>query len=184
MAKREVYPPYEHSYASVGCWTTLVWIAVAGWVVAAAWPWLTWLAILLTVPAGVLAWDQLREWRARAETQRLRARGMKGVLIYSKSPNWQGYIEEKWLPHITPGVEVLDWSARREWREDDVRVRIFRWLIQSEEDYNPAAVVFRSGRAPLVFRFYPAFKNAKHGNVDGLNELEREFFEALGEESD
>lgn len=183
MPKREVYPPYEHQYEPAGCWITLLTISVAGWIVAANWPWLTWLSILLTAPLGLFTWDQLRDWRARRDTHRLLARGIKGLVIYSQSPIWHTYIEEKWLPHIGPRVEVLDWSARRQWRDNDFRVRIFRRFVQSSGDYNPAAVVFRRKRSPLVFRFYSAFQNAKHGNVDGLSELETAFFEALNEDN-
>lgn len=106
---------------------------------------------------------------------------IKGLLVYSKSPNWQAYIEGEWLPRTAGTVEVLDWSDRARWRKNDHRVRLFETFIASDEDYNPAAVIFRSSGAPLVFRFYPAFKNAKHGNVEGLKELEARFFAALAE---
>ncbi len=106
---------------------------------------------------------------------------MKGLLVYSRSPNWQPYIEEHWLPRFGGAVELLNWSDRRRWSKNDHRVRIFETFIASDEDYNPAAVVFRSTGAPSVFRFYPAFKNAKHGNVEGLQDLEAQFFAVLEE---
>ncbi len=46
----------------------------------------------------------------------------------------------------------------------------------------PPFAWFRRKRPPLVFQFYPAFKNAKHGNIDGLSKLENELFEALDED--
>jgi hypothetical protein len=180
MPKRDVYPPYEHHYAGSRAWLTVVSIAAAGWLLLVAWPWLFVLSILLTVPLAALAADQLQESHARRDAYRLRARGVQGLLVYSRSPNWQAYIEEHWLPRIAGRMEVLDLSERRNWRRTDARVRIFNRFIQGDEDYNPAAVVFRTG-APLVFRFYPAFQNAKHGNDEGLKMLEEELFRALEE---
>lgn len=84
-------------------------------------------------------------------------------------------------PRIAGAVEVLDWSDRARWRKNDHRVGVFETFIRSDEEYNPAAVVFRSTGAPLVFRFYSAFKNAKHGNVEGLKDLEVRFFASLEE---
>ena len=41
-------------------------------------------------------------------------------------------------------------------------------------------IVFRGLRAPLVFRFYEAFHEAKIGRGRYLDELEAGMFEALG----
>ena len=182
MSQRPVYPPYEHSYPVIGCWPPLLAIAVAGGLFAFSRPAWTPLAVLLSIPLVLLARDHLGDWRAVRRTRVLRERGVKGLLVYSRSPNWQPYIEEKWFPVIRDSVEILDWSDRREWQKDDVRVQIFRGLVESDENSNPAAVVFRRRGKPLVFRFYPAFRNAKHGNTDGLRMLEEAFLDALQQE--
>lgn len=181
MPRREVYPPYEHRNASRGCWAAVCALAGIGWSLPVLTPSLTPVAILASVPAGLTVWQELRVWRLTRRALRKRGSGIKGLLVYSRSPNWQPYIEQQWLPRIGGMLELLDWSDRARWRQSDPRVRLFETFIASDEDYNPAAVISRAGRPPLVFRFYPAFKNAKHGNREGLEELEMKFFAALEE---
>jgi hypothetical protein len=50
--------------------------------------------------------------------------------------------------------------------------------MKSDRKFCPCAIVLVDGR-PLVFRFYNAFKNAKHGNREGLQKLETAFFSAI-----
>ena len=179
MPRRQVYPPYEHRNASPGCWTALFALAGVGWAVAIVKPLLVWLAALFSAPAAVTIWHELQVWQVTRRARQRCREGIKGLLVYSKSPNWQPYIEEHWLPRVGGVLEVLDWSDRARWRENDHRVRLFNTFIASCEDYNPSAVVVRESGAVLVFRFYPAFKNAKHGNTEGLKDLESRFFAAL-----
>jgi hypothetical protein len=181
MPRREVYPPYEHQNPSSGCWISVMAIAGIGSTAAAVRPSFAWLAVLLSAPVALTIWHQVRVWQTTRRALAARRRGIRGLLVYSRSPNWQPYIEEHWLPRIAGAVEVVDWSDRARWRKNDHRVRVFETFIRSDEAYNPSAVVFRSTGAPLVFRFYPAFKNAKHGNVEGLKDLEAQFFAALEE---
>ena len=47
-------------------------------------------------------------------------------------------------------------------------------------NFNPAVLVLRGLKRPLVYRFYYAFQHAKHGRTDYLERLERDLFEHLG----
>lgn len=181
MPRREVNPPYEHENASPGCWIAVLLLAGTGCAVAVARPSFVWLAALLSAPAALTMWSESQVWWATRRSVSWRHRGIKALLVYSRSPNWQPYIEEHWLPRIGGAVEVLDWSDRARWHKSDPRVRMFSTFIANDYDYNPAAVVFRSTGAPLVFRFYPAFRNAKYGNIQDLKDLEAQFFAALEE---
>lgn len=181
MPRREVYPPYEHQNTRSGCWAAVAALAGAGWCVAILKPSLVWLALFLNAPAGFTIWNALREWEVTRRARKRRAMGIKGLLVYSRSPNWQPYIEDQWIPRVAGRLDLLDWSDRKRWREHDYRVRLYNTFLASDEDYNPAAVIFSESGVALVFRFYPAFKNAKHGNTDGLKNLEARFFAALEE---
>jgi hypothetical protein len=94
---------------------------------------------------------------------------------------WQDHIAREWLPRLDPVSVRLNWSERNQW-PDTLEVRLFRRFCLAEHNFNPAVLVVRGLRAPLVFRFYYAFHEAKHGNPQYLKELETELFRVLGTE--
>lgn len=98
-----------------------------------------------------------------------------GLLVYSDSPLWQSRIESEWLPRLGNRVAVLNWSERGTWLDDDPLVRLYRGIRERP----PLFIALRKDRRPLVFAFAPAFRNAKHGNVEGLERLERQMFGML-----
>jgi hypothetical protein len=56
---------------------------------------------------------------------------------------------------------------------------VFR-LFGGSREFNPLAVVVRPLRWVRVFRFWRAFRDAKHGNRSALSLLETQFFRCLG----
>ena len=102
----------------------------------------------------------------------------RGVLVYSDSPHWREYIETGWLPHCAGKVTVLNWSRRKQWKTSPA-VLVFQHFCGTQ-DFNPSVVLFRGPRRPLVFRFYYAFRDARHGKRGPLEGLERRLFEELG----
>lgn len=179
MPPREVCPPFEVGFDSAGCFAAAFALALPAWLAALRWPWVAAVAVLLTVPIGMVVWWHLQVWWALRKLRAMHRRGMRGLLVYSRSPLWQSRIESEWLPRIAGRMEVLNWSDRRQWPRRDVRVQLFRIAIADGEDFNPAAIVTRDDGRPLVFRFYAAFHNAKHGNAEGLQELESQLFAVL-----
>lgn len=177
MGRREVYAP-QAGGGDPGCVFAMIALAVIGVFATAVTSWV-W-PLLLAVPGVMMARAAVREHRSiRAGARYLRAANRRGLLIYSDSPLWKDYIHAQWLPRLGGSLDVLNWSERRRWDSRDPRVRLFR-ACAGEEDFNPTVMLLRDRGAPLVFRFYPAFKNAKHGNREGLDMLERELFSALG----
>jgi hypothetical protein len=84
-------------------------------------------AVVLTA-AGVYLGYVWRRWRA---VRRFRAvwqsQGRDLLLVYSSSPNWKRYVEEKWIPRWGNRAVVLNWSERRIWqRERRPEVALFR----------------------------------------------------------
>jgi hypothetical protein len=106
-------------------------------------------------------------------------RGIRCIVIYSDSPNWQSYISSNWLSRLGPVAAILNWSDRARW-PGSIEVRLFRYFVGERENFNPAVLVFRGVRRPLVFRFFQAFREVKAGRPQYLSELEERMFRALG----
>lgn len=130
--------------------------------------------LLLATPFALHALDRTLLIRA------LRRHEFAGVVVTSNSPVWGQYIEETWLPRIDGKTAWLNWSERRNWDKSDPWVQAYNRFGASDREYCPSAILVVNGR-PLVFRFYNAFKNAKHGNCEGLRKLESALFEVLEE---
>ena len=105
--------------------------------------------------------------------------GKRVLFVYSNSPLWQSYIEETILPRLPRGSVVLNWSERRRWRWWSLSAAVFHFFGGSRE-FNPLAVVIRPLRWGRAFRFWRAFRDAKHGNRDALQLVETQFFAYLG----
>jgi hypothetical protein len=105
-------------------------------------------------------------------------RGIRGVLVYSNSPNWQEYIEEEWLPVIGKHTKILNWSNHKKWRKS-LSVLLFKYYCGTYNNFNPSVILLRGARTPLVFRFFFAFRDAKHGNQEALNNLEERLFKEI-----
>lgn len=106
-------------------------------------------------------------------------RGITTLLVYSRSPNWEDYIEQKILPRLPATTVVLNWSDRWQWPPVNLAVLVFRHFGGST-DFNPIVIVTRPFRMPRVFRFHRPFLDHKHGNSQTLYDLESELYCALG----
>ena len=105
--------------------------------------------------------------------------GKRVLFVYSNSPVWQSYIEDRILPRLPHGSVVLNWSERRRWRWWSLSAAVFHFFGGSRE-FNPLAIAVRPLRWVRVFRFWRAFRDAKHGDQTALHLLETQFFEYLG----
>ena len=124
----------------------------------------------------------LHRWFERT----LGASGKRILVVYSRSPNWQSYIESNWLPILEPHVVVLNWSDRGDWgRWPPLQVRLFRRYAGVRE-FNPMAILFPKRGKVWVIRFLVAFRKFKHGKEAALRHGESELFafrESLGSDS-
>ena len=103
-------------------------------------------------------------------------RGRRILLVYSRSPVWQAYIETNWLPLLRDHAMVLNWSDRAAWRHTQpFAARVFRhWA--PDVNFNPMAILL--GRFPRTrhIGFYYAFRDWKHGNEGALRAAESQLF--------
>jgi hypothetical protein len=137
------------------------------------------LALILLVPGLLLGipgshlygrWLKLR-WERTWGRQ-----GKRILLVYSRSPNWQTYIETAWLPRVAPHAVIVDWSDRSTWpRRVPLEIRAFRYW-GGRRDFNPMAMLFPKQGKVRTLRFRKAFRDFKHGKDSALRTAERELF--------
>lgn len=164
------------------------------------------LLVFSPIIAAFLAWEEVRSRGLYRQFRRRHGPTVRGLLIYSNSPNWQAYIEQEWIPRLEGRLVVLNWSERARWREDfPLESRIFRQL--GDREFNPAAIIFRPptpGRrfrrwlraireldalkmlAPYesssdIVRFFQPFRDYKHGRDHTLRAAERTLWTLLGD---
>jgi len=106
-------------------------------------------------------------------------RGVRCLLVHSNSPAWDTRVRTVWLPSFGHLAVTLNWSERASWRQT-LSVRVFNRFCRRTHNFNPAVVVFRGLRQPLVFRFFYAFHEAQAGRTRYLEGLEADLFPVLG----
>lgn len=104
--------------------------------------------------------------------------GKRVLLVYSNSPVWQAYVEDTLVPRLPRNSVILNWSERRRWRWWWLSTAVFRFVGGSRE-FNPLAVVIRPFRRVRTFRFWRAFRDARHGDHAALRTIEAEFLRFL-----
>lgn len=133
--------------------------------------------------AGEYVVGKLRLARLRRRFRK-RWQGKAGLLVYSNSPHWQAYIEERWLPRLEERLVVLNWSARQEWpRRHPLEAELVRRYL-GQTEYNPAAVLIPVKGKVRVIRFWQAFRDYRHGRDRALRAAEAELFAAVGASRD
>ncbi len=179
MARKQTPPPDAHGLPR-GClvvsatWGSfIVWLAIVHRL---------WLLAILAVPSILICLWWLHGFILLMKARfRWQLRGIRGVLVYSNSPVWSEYIEANWVARLENLFVMLNWSERKEWRSS-LEVSMFEYFCGREENFNPAVILLRGLRQPLVFRFHYAFRDAKHGNLRALEKLEGRLFTELGME--
>src|SRR5918996_5940543 len=107
-------------------------------------------------------------------------RGRDILFVYSDSPVWHDYVEQRFLPWLGNRAVVLNWSDRSRWRFPPTLARVAFHHFGGQREFNPLAEVFRPLLRPRIFRFWQPFRDFKHGRPETLHKLEREFFHLIG----
>jgi len=81
------------------------------------------------------------------------------------------------MPRLGNRALILNWSERSTWR-NRLEVNIFRRFGIDDDNFNfnPLVIYFRGLRYPLIYRYFFAFRDAKHGDHDALQRLEDHMF--------
>jgi hypothetical protein len=178
----EAMPPRIRAGWSPGCTGALLGCLVLG--LSVYWTTGSWWWLMLAVPAllvlVVAVADQVLDVVVLAGArQRLAARGIRCLVVYSNSPTWEEHIRHTWLPRLGQCAVTLNWSDRSSWPAS-LETGLFKRFVRSRRNFNPAVLVLRGLRQPHVYRFYYAFQHAKHGRGQYLQALETELFDELG----
>jgi hypothetical protein len=146
------------------------------------------LAVLLPVLVLALPFLAIGAWLDRRKQRRLQrefharwgSSGKRLLLVYSNSPHWQAYIEERWLSRIGRVAVVLNWSERAQWPErHPFEAQVFR-MWAGDQEFNPLAIVIPERGPVQVIRFWQAFRDYKHGKDQALRVAEAELAAAIG----
>jgi hypothetical protein len=105
-------------------------------------------------------------------------RGKDILFVYSDSPIWREYMMTQILPLLERRAVVLNWSERSKWPLWSLEVSVFH-RFGGGRDFNPLVVLFRPLRRARTFRFWPAFKDWKHGYREPVERLRQELRSAL-----
>jgi hypothetical protein len=105
-------------------------------------------------------------------------RGRDVLFVYSDSPIWRGYIDDRIIPLLGERAVVLNWSQRKQWRPSLARLAFGHF--GGSREFNPLAVVFRPFRRTRTFRFWQPFRDFKHGHPEALLAMERDLFGLIG----
>ena len=105
-------------------------------------------------------------------------RGHDILLVYSDSPLWHSYIEERFLPYLGRRAVILNWSERNRWGISLGRIAF--GFFGGRREFNPLAVVFRPFHRTQTFRFWKAFRGMKQGRPEVLKTVEHQFFDCIG----
>lgn len=135
--------------------------------------------ILYGLFLGLLTW---KKWRFN---------GKQVIFVYSDSPTWKEYLEEKLLPKIKGKAIILNWSEHSQWNQDALEVQVFNhWASMNSgsthskrkpswREFCPMAIVLNPWWKPPIIRFWQAFKEYKHGKDQELKERESELLSHL-----
>jgi len=105
-------------------------------------------------------------------------KGKDILFVYSDSPIWHAYMTTEILPLVERRAVVLNWSERSKWPQWSLGVKVFR-RFGGTRDFNPLVVLFRPLQRARTFRFWPVFKDWKHGYREPVEKLRRELLSAL-----
>ena len=92
-------------------------------------------------------WANLRDAHL-VRTFRKERPGRFGLLVYSNSPHWQRFIEERWIPRLEDRAVVVNWSERSTWAtKHPLEQKVFRRFAGAFE-FNPIAIVLARMETP------------------------------------
>jgi hypothetical protein len=142
--------------------------------------WFLWPLLIVLLPLAIVV---VIIWSVAAFTLLLVVwttwcpRGRYALVVYSNSPIWQRYFEERVLPAIGHRGVVLNWSDRKKWKFS-LPVALFR-IFAGTREFNPLVVVFQPWTWPRRFQFFRAFRAFKQGRPKSVEQIRADLFRLL-----
>jgi hypothetical protein len=160
-----------HHAKTVAVTVAIVVLLVIGWRFALA---------LVGIAAALYLNKKWKRWRAIARFRReWHPQGKDLLLVYSRSPHWQRYVEEHWLPNWGQRAVVLNWSERKAWAKSSTSAAALFRAFAGQREFNPLAIVVPPRGPVHTVRFWRAFRDFKHGKDQPLRQAETELASVL-----
>jgi hypothetical protein len=142
--------------------------------------WLLWPLLIVLLPfvvVGAIVWFVAAVSLLLVVWTTWCPRGRYALVVYSNSPIWQQYFEERVLPAIGKRGVVLNWSERKRWKFS-LPVALFRMFAGTRE-FNPLVIVFQPLTWPRRFRFFRAFGVFKQGRPESVEQIRADLLRLL-----
>ncbi len=143
-------------------------------------PWFLWPLVIVLLPLVVVAailWFVVAISLLLVVWMTWCRRGQYALVVYSNSPIWHQYFEERVLPAIGKRGVVLNWSERKRWKFS-LPVALFRMFAGTRE-FNPLVIVFQPWTWPRRFQFFRAFRAFKQGRPEGVEDIRTDLLRSL-----
>jgi hypothetical protein len=98
------------------------------------------------------------------------------LLVYTESPHWQPYIEQRWIPKW--GERMVLFNRSRPWSKDQVEAQLWH-AMRWDREHTPLAIILSRRGSPQVVTLYSAFRDFKHGKPQRLEGAEDRIQRAL-----
>lgn len=98
------------------------------------------------------------------------------LLVYTESPHWQPYIEQRWIPRW--GQRMVLFNRSRPWSKEQVEARLWQ-SIRWDREHTPLAIILPRRGWPHAVELYSAFRDFKHGKPQRLQQAEDRIQHAL-----
>lgn len=107
----------------------------------------------------------------------LKRKDSRGILVYSDSPAWKSYIEDRWLPVAGERLELINISRLDHWKPSLAGL-IFEVHLEGKRPSLPVALVF--SKRPALIAFNGGFLDFASGDDEQLKKQEQNLARALG----
>ena len=133
-----------------------------------------WIPAFLVV-AGAYYFGYLLPLRLRVERTWV-TKGRRILLVYSRNPLWQSYIESNWLPRLGEQAVLFNWSDRRELKHvKSFEARVSQYWLDGGVDI-PIVLMFSGIVRTRHIGLREAFCALEQGKPDKLHAAESEMF--------
>lgn len=107
-----------------------------------------------------------------------KGKGARCILIYSDSPIWKSYIENRWLPAAGDQLELINISQHHHWKPSLAGLLLEAHLAARKRPSLPAALIL--SERPILLDFHGSFLDHEAGDDEQLKKGEQRLTRALG----
>lgn len=107
-----------------------------------------------------------------------KGKGARGIVIYSDSPVWKEYIENRWLAAAGDQLEAVNISRHHHWRPSLAGLLFEAHVAARKRPSLPAALIL--SERPILLDFHGSFLDHEAGDDEQLKKGEQRLARELG----